>query len=186
MVSCAVFAGCFDFFEGIIDDLSNSSSPKTAYPRFASEERLTRWCLTKHAVHSGDFTQVNCASGRGDHRSVNRDDAGRRVSRRRAGHRGRVSVPDGAAGGTSEGTLPVNGQSRNRIARINADGTLHSWNPAGPNNTVYSMLLDGNTLYVGGLFTTMNGATRTCIAALDTRTGSVLSWAQMPLRGKHS
>ena len=63
----------------------------------------------------------------------------------------------------------VAGQSRNRIARLNADGTLDTaFNPGtGANNNVRSMAIqaDGRIL-IGGQFTTFNGASRVRVARL--------------------
>ncbi|WP_033316645.1 delta-60 repeat domain-containing protein, partial [Pontibacter roseus] len=62
-----------------------------------------------------------------------------------------------------------NGSSRNRIARLNADGTLDaSFNPGtGFNGEVRSLSLqpDGKVL-VGGSFTSFNGTPRSFIARL--------------------
>ena len=64
----------------------------------------------------------------------------------------------------------VNGTSRNKIARVNADGTLDtSFNPGtGPNNAVRSVAvqLDGKVL-IGGDFGLVNGAARNHIARLN-------------------
>ena len=66
----------------------------------------------------------------------------------------------------------VNGLTRNRIARLNADGTVEStatFNPgAGVDNSVNRVLVqaDGKIL-VGGLFTTVNGQTRSNLARLN-------------------
>ncbi|HMQ77766.1 MAG TPA: hypothetical protein PKE21_16900, partial [Flavobacteriales bacterium] len=64
----------------------------------------------------------------------------------------------------------VNGTTRNRIARLNADGTLDAtFNPgSGANDFILAVVLqpDGKVL-VGGNFTTMNGSTRNRIARLN-------------------
>jgi uncharacterized delta-60 repeat protein len=63
-----------------------------------------------------------------------------------------------------------NGTSRNRIARLNADGSLdETFNPgSGSNNDVEAITLqpDGKIL-IGGAFTTFNGTSRNCIARLN-------------------
>ncbi len=91
--------------------------------------------------------------------------------------------------------LSVNGQPRNGLARLNADGTLESaatFNPGiGPDNYVYWLAVqpDGKIL-VGGLFSTFNGQPRIGLARLlangeldsnfyvDPGTGRVFSVAQ--------
>jgi len=63
-----------------------------------------------------------------------------------------------------------NGTSRNRIARLNADGSLDaSFNAgSGPNGEVYALALqpDGRVL-LGGFFTSVNGTSRTRIARVN-------------------
>jgi hypothetical protein len=92
----------------------------------------------------------------------------------------RTIVPDGVGGWYIGGDFTEMGSQgaiivRNRLARINADGTLHAWNP-GANNAVYSIAVSGNVVYVGGSFTTISGQNRSRIAALDANTGAVSSW----------
>jgi uncharacterized delta-60 repeat protein len=63
-----------------------------------------------------------------------------------------------------------NGTARNRIARINADGTLDiSFNPStGANSTVWTTTLQSDgKIIIGGAFTTYNGTARTRIARLN-------------------
>ncbi len=68
-----------------------------------------------------------------------------------------------------------NGTTRNRIARINTDGSLDTtFDPSsGADGTVYTILLkpDG-TVLIGGSFSHYNGATRNGLALLD-HTGSL-------------
>ncbi|HQU81902.1 MAG TPA: LpqB family beta-propeller domain-containing protein [Pyrinomonadaceae bacterium] len=62
------------------------------------------------------------------------------------------------------------GQSRNRITRLNADGTLDtSFNPGtGANSTVSNLVLQpDNKIIAVGLFTTFNGNSRTGIVRLN-------------------
>jgi len=63
-----------------------------------------------------------------------------------------------------------NGAARNRIARINADGSLdNTFNPGpGPNNSIRSLIVqpDGKII-IGGLFTNYNGTSRNYIARLN-------------------
>ncbi|MBP6234874.1 MAG: T9SS type A sorting domain-containing protein [Saprospiraceae bacterium] len=64
-----------------------------------------------------------------------------------------------------------NGTTRNRIARINTDGTLDdTFNPgAGANNSIYYMALQSDgKIVIGGNFTTYNGIPRNRIARLNT------------------
>jgi uncharacterized delta-60 repeat protein len=65
----------------------------------------------------------------------------------------------------------VNGVSRNRIARLNADGTLDTSfgdGLAGANNTVYAVAVQSDgKIVIGGAFTTVDGTTRNRIARLN-------------------
>jgi uncharacterized delta-60 repeat protein len=60
------------------------------------------------------------------------------------------------------------GVTRNRIARLNGDGTLDvSFNPGtGPNRGVRKIVAQGNKLVIGGDFDNYNGVTRRYIARL--------------------
>jgi uncharacterized delta-60 repeat protein len=64
----------------------------------------------------------------------------------------------------------VNGTSRNRIARLNSNGTIDgSFDPGtGANSSIYSLALqaDGKPV-IGGLFTSFNGTSRSRIARLN-------------------
>ena len=55
-------------------------------------------------------------------------------------------------------------------------GVMTSWAPV-LNNQVYALAVspDGSRLYVGGQFTTVNGVTRSRIAAFDTATGTLVA-----------
>ncbi|MEK7678484.1 MAG: Calx-beta domain-containing protein, partial [Verrucomicrobiota bacterium] len=64
----------------------------------------------------------------------------------------------------------VNDVLRNRMARLNADGSLDtSFDPAlGPNNSIRTMLIEPEgRILIGGLFTTVNGTNRNYIARLN-------------------
>jgi hypothetical protein len=90
----------------------------------------------------------------------------------------RAVVPDGAGGWFIGGDFDlVNGQVRNRLARINSDGSLHAWNPNISNGIVYSLAVSGGIVYAGGDFTTVGGQSRVNIVALDTEVGTPTSWA---------
>ena len=55
----------------------------------------------------------------------------------------------------------------NRMAHLNADGSIDTaFNPQ-PNGDVLALVRDGGTLYVGGDFTEIGGASRARVAALD-------------------
>ena len=64
-------------------------------------------------------------------------------------------------------------EERGHLARIDHDGALLPWNPTA-DYAVLCMELVGDTLYVGGTFTTINGQARNRIAAFSTTTGALL------------
>jgi uncharacterized delta-60 repeat protein/prepilin-type N-terminal cleavage/methylation domain-containing protein len=83
----------------------------------------------------------------------------------------------------------VDGMSRNRIARLNADGSLDtSFNPgSGTNNSVRALAIQSSgKIIIGGEFTTFNGGTRPHLArlnadgSLDTSFTSLPSQASFP------
>lgn len=94
-----------------------------------------------------------------------------------------VSIPDGAGGWYIGGDFnSVAGQPRYKLARINADGTLNSFNAdvyawkKGLSSRVFALLLDGTTLYVGGEFNEIGGQPRANLASIDTVTSTVTNW----------
>jgi len=104
----------------------------------------------------GDFTYAGYLSGHGVPISAS------------SGHPGAYPVVNGAiyaaaadgSGGFYIGgdfTL-VDGQTRNRLAHILADGTLDpGWSPAA-DNVVLALAVSGSTIYVGGAFTNITTA----------------------------
>jgi hypothetical protein len=67
------------------------------------------------------------------------------------------------------------GQTRNRLAKINADGTLNpTFNP-NANGSVYALQASGSTLFVGGAFTNLSGSSRWSIGAVNTSTGNLVA-----------
>ncbi len=75
----------------------------------------------------------------------------------------------------------IGGATRNRIAALDADpvSPTSAMPPPGtptPSNTVNALAVSGSTVYAGGDFTTIGGATRNRIAALDASTGSGTAW----------
>ena len=89
-----------------------------------------------------------------------------------------ASVPDGKNGWFIGGLFSeVNGVARNNLAHVTADGVLYDWNP-NANDYVETIAVSGNTVYVGGEFTTIGAVgvvTRNYIAALDATTGAVIT-----------
>lgn len=63
---------------------------------------------------------------------------------------------------------------RNRLAAVNAFGDVTSWAPT-VNNAVYSLALNGDTIYLGGNFTSVGGESRNRLAAVSTQSSAALS-----------
>ncbi len=80
----------------------------------------------------------------------------------------------------------VNGVNRRNIARLNVDGSVDTaWNPVVAydilsDTHVYAVAVSGNTVYVGGYFTNINGEPRNLIGAIDATTGDVNPWNPGP------
>lgn len=69
--------------------------------------------------------------------------------------------------------------SRNNIAAVDTGtAAVLSWYPgmASSNENIYTMAVDGSTLYVGGSFSQIGGTARNNIAAFDTSSSTPTSW----------
>jgi len=79
------------------------------------------------------------------------------------------------------GQPSIGGAIRNRIAALDADtGLATNWDP-GANQGVRAIVVDGNTVYVGGGFSTVGGGgegltSRSGLAALNASTGVATDW----------
>ena len=90
-------------------------------------------------------------------------------------------APDGSGGWYIGGSFnAVGGLPRAGLAHVRADRTVAPWNPnvSGGANTyrVEAIALSGNTVYIGGDFSTMGGLQRKNLAALNGTTAAVTSW----------
>lgn len=89
----------------------------------------------------------------------------------------RCVIPDGTGGWIIGGAFTqVGGQPRQHVAHILADGSLAPWSPA-VDGLVLSLALKGDTVYLGGLFSTVNMAARSNLAAVRLSTGANVVWA---------
>ncbi|MBL7669840.1 MAG: IPT/TIG domain-containing protein [Bdellovibrionaceae bacterium] len=88
-----------------------------------------------------------------------------------------ASVSDGAGGFYVGGDfIWAGGIPTGKLIHIGSNGLLDLTFLPAPNGRVYSLVLNGSTLYVGGMFTSIGGQTRNRIAALDTATGNATVW----------
>ena len=72
----------------------------------------------------------------------------------------------------------LNGKPRRKLALVNSDGTLDpNWRPVA-NDVVRTLVYaeDGNTIFVGGIFTTMDSVSRQSVARVTTDTGALDPW----------
>ena len=75
----------------------------------------------------------------------------------------------------------IGGQARSKIAALDVrTGQATPWNPSVGgyyyDYHVTSLAVSGHVVYAGGLFGSIGGATRDCIAALDATTGQATAW----------
>ena len=89
-----------------------------------------------------------------------------------------IAVGDGQGGWFVGGLFTlVGGQLRTNLVHIRSDRTVDpNWVPTAAGGWVGSMCLAGNTLYLGGTFTNINGQARNRLAALDVASGGVTAW----------
>jgi hypothetical protein len=93
-----------------------------------------------------------------------------------------VVIPDGTGGWFIGGGFSnVGGYARQRLARLNGDGSVNTaWDPNGyvgvQGGNVNALLLHDGVLYAGGDFTSAGGAARNWLAAFDMTTGTLLPW----------
>lgn len=96
----------------------------------------------------------------------------------------------------SRGTLYVGGQFdtianvvRSKIAAVDiATGDVTAWNPSAAGNiygftVVFALAVRGDTVYVGGNFLSIAGASHPYLAAVDAGTGQPFAWAPNPNLG---
>lgn len=88
-----------------------------------------------------------------------------------------VTEPDGRGGYFIGGGFTQVGDSlRSKVAHIDANGNVSTWNAGLAAGTgIQALYFDGTNLYVGGQFTIIGGQPRNNIAAIDTF-GNVLPW----------
>lgn len=87
-----------------------------------------------------------------------------------------ASISDGKGGWYIAGEFTKVGNiDRNYLAQLDSNGKVTNWNP-NPDLPALSLLLDGNLLYVGGVFTNIDGQNRNRLVAFNIANGSITSW----------
>jgi hypothetical protein len=66
----------------------------------------------------------------------------------------------------------VGNQTRNRLAKIDSNGNVLPWHPIVQLGDVRTLLLNGNTIILGGRFELINGQLRRSVAEVDTISGT--------------
>ncbi len=128
----------------------------------------------------GDFTFVGPQTGYGV--VINTTTQARNTSYPvfyKSGGSGKIwdVISDGSGGWYVGGTFDqINGAASEELVHINADGSVDTGFTANPDAGVYDLYLYNGVLYAGGVFSTIGGASRTALAALDPDTGTALSW----------
>ena len=125
----------------------------------------------------GAFTTLSTTSGPG---VVMDTTAGSFVSQYlHVDHNIYTAITDGNHGWYIGGIFNViNGTTRDRVAHINADGSLDTAFNASMQTTatVTALALVGGKLYIGGVFTNVGGQPHTDLAAVDATTGAIASF----------
>jgi len=86
-------------------------------------------------------------------------------------------VPDGAGGWYAGGAFDrVNGAFRNSLVHLLADGSVDPDFRADVAGPITALALDGDRLFVAGLFWTVSGERAWNLAAVDARTGARAPW----------
>ncbi|HET9252354.1 MAG TPA: FlgD immunoglobulin-like domain containing protein [Candidatus Eisenbacteria bacterium] len=92
----------------------------------------------------------------------------------------RAVEPDGNGGWYLGGSFTaVQGQLRNNLAHINADGAVTPWNPD-VNGEVHDIALGSGVVYVAGVFSAVGPTARSYVAAIDSNTGLALAFTCTP------
>src|SRR5207249_1744336 len=79
----------------------------------------------------------------------------------------------------------IGGQSRPELGAVDATtGEVIAWNPQPsggfPHSYVRTLVAHGDTIYVGGYFSTIQGQARICLAGLDANTAAPTAWDPRP------
>jgi trimeric autotransporter adhesin len=151
---------------------SYAQSPVTRFPFFNSP--VTAFAQSGNTLYvAGDFTMAGPNTTYGT--NVQLTTSKPNMAFARPNGYVKTVLPDGAGGWYIGGSFSkVGDQVRNNVARLNSDGTVHPWNPD-PNAVVNTIARNGNTIFLGGAFTELGGATHERIAAVNGTTGEPVS-----------
>ena len=86
-------------------------------------------------------------------------------------------IPDGNGGWYIGGSFSqINEVNHRRLAHILPDNSIDPLLNLTFTGNVYDLVLDGNTLYLCGTFTSIDGQPRSRLAAIDVTTGTLTNW----------
>ncbi len=119
------------------------------------------------------FASLSTVTGNPVRHDVNLDGLVSTVALDPIGHRVAIAGAFTTAGGVDRSSLTVVTRPTNPAS----DEPIPSTIDIGTNGSINAMVRNGNTLYVAGDFTYLNGSRRQRLGAIDVSTGTVTSWA---------
>lgn len=150
-------------------------------PNFNASANSTVWCLATDGTNlfiGGDFTILN-GSARNYAGAVLCSNSNLTTWDPNANSGVWTMVYSGSNVYMGGNFTTMKGSSRNYAAAVSTSGAgnLQTWSP-NPNNYVHAIIPDGTAanFYLGGLFTTVKGATHNYIAKVNNTNGNVNSW----------
>jgi hypothetical protein len=125
--------------------------------------------------YGGDFNAVGPSTGSGA--KINLNNAQPNTNLPRIVGTINVTIPDGAGGWFVGGNFSrIGNYDIKNLAHIKSDNSVDLNFKPQPNNTVFSLLLNGSYLYAGGQFTTVKDLTNNYLVKIDKTTGEPIFW----------
>jgi len=159
----------------LADGSLSDFAPALSYA--GSPASITTMALVGGTLYIGGYVDLVGGAPRGDVAAVDAT-TGAVTAWSPAPEMGGVTCIAADAGGVYVGgsfVSPDGGPQTWSLAKLDLVTAAPVWE-AHPDNGVSTLLVSGNTLYVGGFFGTIAGQGRSCIAALRTSNGTTLPW----------
>jgi hypothetical protein len=167
---------------GLAPSTAAAAVPSTSALSYGTDGQVDAIATLGDAIYlGGNFTHIGLATGGGAAFAAADGQADASMPAVSGGaHTVDAVVPDGSGGWyIGGGFTHVGGVARNNLAHVLAGGSVDpTFNP-NANGQVYALAVSGSTLYAGGQFngpSSIGGADRNFIAALDATTGEATSW----------